>query len=71
MDKPYSNLAHEPCPLLRWKGMFIDALSDPDVPPSNDQIYWCSQTQVCIGPDGDPAEPAACSPQRMCYEHVR
>jgi hypothetical protein len=70
MDKPYSNLAHEPCRLLRWKGMFIDALSDPTVPASNDQIYWCSQTQLCIGPDGDPAKPSTCAPGRSCFDEL-
>jgi hypothetical protein len=70
MDKPYSDLAHEPCRLLRWKAMFIDALSDPTVPPSNDQIYWCSQTLLCVGPDGEPAKPAACAPSRSCYDEL-
>jgi len=68
MDKPYSNLSHEPCRLLRWKAMFIEADSDPTVQPSNDQIYWCSQTQVCIGPDGQVAAPASCKPDRSCYD---
>ncbi len=70
MDKPYGNLPHEPCRLLRWKAMFIDALSDPDVPPSNDQIYWCSQTQLCVGPDGEVAKPATCAPGRSCYDEL-
>ena len=68
MDKPYSNLGHEVCRLLRWKAMFIEAESDPTVPPSNDQSYWCSETQVCLGPDGKVAAPADCNPGRSCYD---
>ncbi len=70
MNKPYKDLPHEPCRLLRWKGMFIDVETDPTVPPSNDQIYWCSETQVCIGPDGQVAEPASCNPGRTCYDKL-
>ena len=68
MDKPYSNLEHEVCRLLRWKSMFIEAESDPTVPPSNDGAYWCSETQVCIGPDGRIVGPAECHPRRACYD---
>jgi len=68
MDLPYNNLPHEPCRLLRWKAMFITAESDPTVPPSNDQIYWCSQTQLCLGPDGKSAAPVTCHPGRSCYD---
>jgi len=39
MDRPYGKLDHEVCRLLRWKSMFIEAESDPTVPPSNDQNY--------------------------------
>ncbi|HYK91172.1 MAG TPA: hypothetical protein VE398_20550 [Acidobacteriota bacterium] len=70
MDKPYGNLAHEPCRLLRWKAMFIDAPSDPTVPPSNDQSFWCSRTLLCIGPDGEVAMPKACAPGRSCYDEL-
>ena len=68
MDTPFSNLKHEACQLLRWKSMFIQAESDPTVPPSNDQSYWCSQTQVCVGPDGGIVLAEECSPRRSCYQ---
>ena len=68
MNKPFGVLPHEPCRLLRWKAMFIDAESDPTVPASNDQIYWCSESQVCIGPDGEVAAPQMCHPGRSCYD---
>jgi hypothetical protein len=70
MDKPYSNLEHEVCRLLRWKAMFIEAESDPTVPPSNDGSFWCSETQVCLGPDGLLASPGTCSPNRSCYDEL-
>ena len=50
------------------KSMFIEAESDPTVPPSNDGAYWCSETQVCIGPDGRVVGPAECHPRRSCYD---
>lgn len=56
------------CPTLRWKGMFILSERDPSVPPTNDGLYWCGQTQTCIGPDGKLAEPSLCSsPGRNCH----
>jgi hypothetical protein len=47
--------------------MFIEVEPDPTVQASNDQIYWCSQTQVCVGPDGQVAAPRGCHPGRSCY----
>jgi hypothetical protein len=70
MNRPFGNLPHEPCCLLRWKAMFISVEPDPTVPHSNDQIYWCSQTQVCVGPDGKVAAPASCRAGRSCYSDV-
>jgi len=70
MDKPYSNLEHEPCRLLRWKAMFIEAETDPNVPAPNDQIYWCGQSLNCIGPDGGIAAPGECRPGRSCYDEL-
>lgn len=61
---------HHPnlCPSLRWKGQFILAERDPSVPASNDGLFWCIQTQTCIGPDGKLAEPGNCSsPFRSCH----
>lgn len=70
MDKPYSGLGHEPCRRLRWKAMFIKSENDPTVPRSNDQIYWCSMTQICMGPDGKVAAPSNCDPGRPCYDEL-
>lgn len=70
MDKPFKDPGFPVCRLLRWKAMFIEAETDPTVPPSNDGSYWCSETQVCIGPDGKVAEPEQCSPERSCYDKL-
>jgi hypothetical protein len=56
------------CPALRWKGLFIEAEHDPDVPPARDGNFWCAHTQSCIGPDGKLAEPGLCSrKRRKCH----
>jgi hypothetical protein len=56
------------CPSLHWKGQFVLAERDPSVPQSNDGLFWCGQTQTCIGPDGQLAEPAnCCSHSRACH----
>jgi len=56
------------CPALRWKGQFILAEHDPNVPPTNDGLFWCTHTQTCIGPDGELAEPGNCSSKvRACH----
>jgi hypothetical protein len=70
MDRPFKVQGYEVCRLLRWKSMFIEAESDPTVPPSNDGAYWCATTQVCIGPDGQVAAPEGCSPERSCYDKL-
>lgn len=56
------------CHCLHWKGLLVGVEHDPTVPPSNDGLYWCVYTQTCIGPDGQIAEPIACSsPDRACH----
>lgn len=58
----------ELCPTLRWKDTFVLAERDASVPPTNDGLYWCGQTQTCIGPDGKLAEPGQCaSTNRNCH----
>jgi hypothetical protein len=50
--------------------MFIDAEHDPNVPASNDQIYWCGESLTCIGPDNGVASPQECGPGRSCYDKL-
>ena len=56
------------CPGLRWKGQFIEAEPDLNVPPATDGLFWCVYTQNCIGPDGELAEPGnCCKASRECH----
>jgi hypothetical protein len=56
------------CRCLRWKSQFVLADPDPSVPGSNEGLFWCIQTQTCMGPDGRLAEPGnCCSASRDCY----
>lgn len=68
MDKPFSNPGHEVCRRLQWKSMFIEAETDPTVPRSDGEPYWCIETQVCFGPDGKMVGPVECHPRRGCYD---
>lgn len=70
MRRPFNDPGHEVCRLLLWKEKFIEAENDPTVQPSNSQIYWCSETQVCLGPDGKVASPEDCKPGRSCYDEL-
>ncbi|MFN2385065.1 MAG: hypothetical protein ABR576_02050 [Thermoanaerobaculia bacterium] len=58
------------CPMLRWKNQFV--LVERGVEPaSHEGLFWCLQTQTCIGPDGGIAEPEPCSTRyRECYGGV-
>jgi len=58
------------CEKLRWKGMFIEALEDPTIQPSNDRAFWCQHTWNCLGPDGKAVDDFECSPARACYEQL-
>lgn len=48
--------------------MFIDAAPDPSIPNTRDGMYWCSQTQTCLGPDSRVADEKSCCDGRRCYE---
>jgi len=60
------------CLHLRHKLMFVDerhaarGMTDTN---SNTRVYWCGQSQACLGPDGENVGPATCSPGRACYCH--
>jgi hypothetical protein len=56
------------CSALHWKRQYIWSDQDPNVPASNDGLFWCGMTQTCIGPDGKLAEPGnCCSSDRTCH----
>jgi hypothetical protein len=57
------------CEKLRWKGMFIDVSGDEGgESQSGDRIYWCVQSQNCVGPDGQMATDDTCNSLRSCYQ---
>jgi hypothetical protein len=55
------------CENLRWKGLFVEAEHDPNIPQS-DPAYWCLTTQICLGPDGKVVDHYECNPARKCYK---
>ena len=60
-------LDEDRCENLRWKGLFIDAAPNPDI-PEGEPAYWCLTTQICLGPDGEAVGVEGCTPQRKCYK---
>lgn len=56
------------CKCLRWKGMYIEAEPDPQLPSSDAGIYWCVHTMTCLGPDGEVANVKSCGSDRGCFE---
>jgi hypothetical protein len=49
--------------------MYIPVEHDDKVRPhSGDRLFWCHQTQQCIGPDGKIADDYECNETRPCYE---
>jgi len=69
MEQPgLVNIGAERCANLRWKGMFIEAEWDPTVPRSNDRLFWCQHTHICLGPDGKLVDDYECNAARNCYQ---
>lgn len=56
------------CSCLRWKGMYVEAEPDPQVPNTSDGLFWCTHTMNCLGPDGKVADREACTSGRSCFE---
>ncbi len=58
------------CLKLRTKGMYVNAVVDPDESKFYDKYeasaYWCVSTQTGFGPDGHPVRPDACQAGRGC-----
>jgi hypothetical protein len=69
MEQPgLTQIGEDRCANLRWKGLFIDAVWDPTVQPSNDRAFWCQHTLNCLGPDGKVCDHDDCQPGRECYQ---
>ena len=61
-------IGNERCNNLRWKGLFVEAQPDPTLQHGDDRSFWCLETQICFGPDGDSVNETACNPSRSCYK---
>jgi hypothetical protein len=61
------------CLKLRTKGMYVNAVVDPDESTFYDKYeasaYWCVSTQTGFGPDGLPVRPDSCQGDRGCCKH--
>lgn len=68
MASAQTEVRKKTCNCLRWKGMYVEAEGDPEVPNTSAGLFWCSHTMTCLGPDGRVADREACSPDRACYE---
>jgi len=68
-DSHHPNLNHpDLCDGLRWKSQFTGVEHDPSVPACNDNYFWCTYTQTCVGPDGKIANPTnCCKTHRACH----
>jgi len=61
------------CLNLRHKGMYVNAVPDPDESKFYDVVdtaaYWCAETASSAGPDGKAARPDLCDGSRECCKH--
>ena len=59
-----------PCSNLRHKGMYVLRDADTDADACYDAydatVYWCTQTQKALGPDGKLVSQHACTHGRAC-----
>ena len=63
------------CAKLRTKGMYMNAVVDPDeltfYDPYDNTVYWCIQTMKDIGPDDGLADrQSCCDSSRACYQAI-
>ncbi len=58
------------CRNLRWKGLYVDILYDPENDFSNDSAMWCLETNKCVGHDGKVAGDEECNPSRPCFQKL-
>ncbi len=63
-----ANIEDDRCQNLRWKGMYIASVVDPNVGHSNDRLFWCQHTSNCLGPDSKLVDDYECNETRQCYK---
>jgi S-adenosylmethionine hydrolase len=56
------------CQNLRWKGMYVATVVDPNVGHSNDGLFWCHRTSHCVGPDNKLVDDYECNETRPCFK---
>jgi hypothetical protein len=66
-DDPWLRLSRRPCRHLMCKEMFYDT-GVPLEERMGSGIFWCDQTQKCLGPDNIAVGAEDCGPSRTCYE---
>ncbi len=67
-DDPWTRLSEaRTCRNLRSKEMFYDN-GIPLEDRGSSGIFWCSQTQKCLGPDNTSVSSEDCTAERPCYE---
>jgi hypothetical protein len=72
MRTPGSNpkASMDRCRNLRWKGLYLDILHDPETDYSNDSALWCLETNKCVGTDGQVTGHDDCTAARPCYQKL-
>jgi hypothetical protein len=70
MAETSDTLVTQRCRFLTSKEMFYDIGQDASAPQPGSGLFWCSQTQNCLGPDGSGVHAKDCGPNRSCYQEL-
>ncbi len=70
MAETFHIVGNERCRFLHHKEMFYETEDRPAGHRSGNELYWCAQTQTCLGPDGQMVDDRNCRPGRGCYDGV-
>lgn len=70
MAETFIKPGHERCRFLTSKEMFYEVAQDASAHQGGSGLFWCSQTQSCLGPDGKSVHCDDCKPGRGCYDAV-
>ncbi len=70
MAETFSTAVTQRCRFLTCKEMLYDIGQDALGQDGGSGLFWCSQTQTCLGPDGGGVHREDCGPNRPCYEEL-
>jgi hypothetical protein len=70
MAETSNTLVTQRCRFLTAKEMFYDIGQDALNQQGGSRLFWCSQTQNCLGPDGSGVHAEDCGPNRSCYQEL-